>query len=164
MKINRVAGLSVVVLSAATIASVGIAGAHANTSGPKDSLATKIADKFNLNKDDVQKVLVEHHKEMDQKRQERMQTRLDQAVADKKLTQEQADKIKAKLKELHENRPDMSNKTTDERKTFMKEKKTELEKWAKDNNIPLEYLRLGHGPKGRHDHRHGMPNGPQTTQ
>lgn len=81
-----------------------------------------------------------------------MADRLAQAVKDGKLTQDQADKITAKLKELktqrEAERDSMKDKTDEERKTAMEAKKTELEKWAKDNNIPLEYLRSLGGPGG----------------
>ncbi len=45
----------------------------------------------------------------------------------------------------------MKDKTPEERRAAMEVKRTELEKWAKDNGIPIEYLRPGgghHGPGG----------------
>ncbi len=45
----------------------------------------------------------------------------------------------------------MKDKTDEERKSAMEAKRTELEQWAKDNNIPMQYLRGSGGPGG-----HGM--------
>ena len=150
------------------LASVGVVSAATSTTNPQDSLVTQIADKFHLNKTDVQKVFDDHHEQMESKRESDVKSRLDQAVKDKKITQEQEDKIIAKLKELksqHEaDREAMKNKTPEERKAAMEAKRTELEKWAKDNNIPTEYLRHmgGHGP---HGHMHGdMGPAPDTQQ
>lgn len=138
----------------ASITGLGLASAQSSTTGGS-TLVDKIAAKFNLNKADVQKVFDEDHAAHEAEMQQKQADRLAQAVKDGKLTQDQADKITAKLQELQTqreaNRTAMEGKTNAERKAAMDAERTALEQWAKDNNIPLEYLRGLGGPGG-----HGM--------
>jgi hypothetical protein len=131
--------------------SLGVQTANAATdtsTDPMSGLVQKIADKFNLNKDEVQAVFDAQRTEMEAERTQEMKDRLAQAVKDGKLTQDQADKITAKLAEMKANREDLSGKTPEERHEAMKAARDEIKKWAEDNNIPMEYLRIvggGHG-------------------
>ena len=116
-----------------TAGGVGVIQAASNAdssnTSPMSNLVTAISTKFNLNQTEVQQVF-------DEQMQERGKQKLTQLVADGKLTQEQADKIVAKHAELHAQRQG---------------NRAELEQWAKDNNIPLQYLRSGLGGHVGHD-------------
>lgn len=135
-------------------------GSAANGSGGISSLVDKLASKFNLNKSEVQAVFDEDRSAREAERQQQVEERLTQAVTDGKITEEQKTKILAKLKEIkadmEANRDTMKDKTAEERKAEMDTKRTELETWANDNGIPVEYLRLGMGGPGGH----GGPGGP----
>ena len=145
---------------AAAIASLGIAsvvgvGTVAAQEASGTSLAEKIATQFNLNKDEVQKVIDSDHAERHAEMQKRAEERLQEAVDAGKLTSEQKDKIVAKMKELESNREskreEMKNKTEEERRAAMKAERDELKKWAEENNIPTQYLMFGgrgHGGPG----------------
>lgn len=117
--------------------------------GPQDdsSLVQKIADKFNLNKADVQAVFDEQHKEFKEKIKANQELRLSQAVKDGKLTEEQKTKILEKMKEMKAARDadmeEMKDKTPEEHRAAMEQKQTELKAWATENNIPMEYFFLG---------------------
>jgi hypothetical protein len=118
--------------------------------GSSTSIVEKIASKFNLNKAEVQKVFDEERTVHEAEHQQAMKDRLAQAVKDGKLTQDQADKITAKQAEMKAYMDSLKDKTHEERHMAMESKRTELEQWAKDNNIPTEYLgkmggRGGHG-------------------
>lgn len=153
-------------LAAASIAiGLGLSGAgliHAQTtttsSNPMSNLVSAIAQKFNLNQSDVQQVFDDQHAQMEAQHQQMFKDHIAQLVTDGKLTQEQADKIVAKQAELQTqreaNRAAMEGKTETERHAAMDAERTALQKWATDNNIPMEYLRfgIGKGPKG-----HGGP-------
>jgi hypothetical protein len=122
--------------------SVGAVYADSTTSGngkPMESLVTAIATKFNLNTSDVQQVFDDNRTAMQAQRQAEMQQnftdRLNQAVVDGKLTQDQANLIAAKKAELQ----DQTGAKRENAKAHM----DELKQWATDNNIPLEYLQLG---------------------
>ncbi|MEN9604960.1 MAG: hypothetical protein RJB39_645 [Candidatus Parcubacteria bacterium] len=116
---------------------------------PMEALVTAIATKFNLKTADVQAVFNEHKgqmgAQMKAQHSAKVADRLSAAVAAGKLTQAQADLIKAKLAELEANR---STLTDAERKTAMKA-------WTTANNIPPELMMMGghtgkrpHGPRG----------------
>lgn len=147
-------------LIAGAITAIGAAGlvgtavvSAATDTNASGTLVDKIAQKFNLNKADVQAVFDQNRTDHEAQRQANVQTKLDQAVKDGKLTTDQENKILAKLKELQADRDanigTMKDKTPAERKAAIDAKKAEIEQWAKDNNIPTEYLRIfaprGHG-------------------
>lgn len=135
----------------------GLVSAQSNQGSGKssDSLVQKIATKFNLNKDDVQSVFdadkSEHDAEMDQK----MSEKLDSLVSEGKITSEQKDKIIAKRDELkaqrEANRAAMKDKTAEERKAAMDTERSDLKKWAADNDIGEEYIRYVLGGPGGHE-------------
>lgn len=104
------------------------------------SLIQTIAQKFNLNQSDVQQVFDDQKTQMEAEHQQREADRLSQAVTDGKLTQDQADKISAKEKELEANRH-----------AAIQQQITDLKQWATDNGIPQEFMPFG-GPGG---HRGG---------
>lgn len=143
------------------IASVIGAGTVAAQTATQTSLADKIATKFNVNKDDVQQVIDQDHQERHAEMEQRMEERLQAAVDAGKLTSDQKAKILAKHDEMEKereaNREAMENKTPEERRAAIEQKRTELEQWAKDNGIPTEYLMRGPGG-GKMGH-HGMMRG-----
>ena len=156
------------VIIASSIAALGVTGlaggavfATANsTSGtdPMSGLVSAIATKFNLKKDDVQKVFDEQRTQMETQREQEVKDQVAQLVKDGKLTQAQADKINAKraelVKEREANRTSEQNLTDAQRKTKMEERKTALDTWLKDNNIDSQYVYLlmgGHGGRGGPD-------------
>lgn len=112
--------------------------------GNQGSMVDRIATKFNLKKEDVQKVFEEQHVANQAQRQKDMQSKIDQAVKDGKITQAQADKLAAKHKEMAEYMESLKDKTPEERRTAMKAKQTEMRKWMTDNNIPAGLM----GPRG----------------
>lgn len=142
-------------IGAASVLGLATASAATNNSG-NDTLVDKLATTFNLNKDDVQKVFDEERKANEAERQAKVEERLDQAVKDGKITEEQKAKILAKIEEMKADHPDpaeLENKTPAEMKALMEQKRKDLEAWAEQNDIPMEYLKFRHhikgpGPKG----------------
>lgn len=140
---------------------IGVASAATDTTSSekgRSSLVDRIAEKFNLNKDEVKAVFQEQHLERKAEMQQRMEDRLDQAVADGKLTEGQKQKVLAKLAEIREQHEAafeaMQDKTPEERKAFKQELHGELEDlkaWAEENDIPEEYLpSMGGHKRGMH--------------
>jgi len=140
-------------LIAGVVGAIGVAGlagtaavSAATDTSTSGSLVDKIAQKFNLNKADVQAVFDQNRSDHEAQRQANVKTKLDQAVKDGKLTADQETKILDKLKELQAQRDadksTMKDKTPAERKAAMDANKAALDQWAKDNNIPTEYLRI----------------------
>ncbi len=163
-------------------AGIGTAFASSNEEDPNNpmsALILAVANKFNLDKNEVQAVFEEQREAMRVERQEQMTqrreaaqqefaTRLDEAVKDGKLTQEQADLIEQKHSEIkaerEANKPEEGGRQniTDEERQEMREKmqeqKEELRQWADQNNIPDEYLMMG-GMERRHGQGMGIPGG-----
>lgn len=153
------------VIIASSIAALGVTGLAGgavfatanNTSGtdPMSGLVSAIATKFNLKKDDVQKVFDEQRTQMETQREQEVKDQVAQLVKDGKLTQAQADKINAKraelVKEREANRTSEQNLTDAQRKTKMEERKTMLDTWLKDNNIDSQYAYLLMGGRGGPD-------------
>jgi len=151
-----------------TVACAGVGAAYAAESGgksnPMGDLVAAISQKFNLPQAEVQKVFDEqrtrmqtlHEKNRQQNQAERRQefeSRLSALVSSGKLTQVQADAIKARESELRTWREAqmaaLENKTGQDRKTAMealreaqKTKMEELKQWAKSNGIDQNYLPL----------------------
>ncbi len=158
---------------AAAAGTVGLASlgavVSAQTTGTtaQSSLIDKIAQKFNLKKEDVKAVFDQDHAERETTMQKQVEDELTQAVKDKKITEDQKQKLLAKRKELQAqreaDRESFKDKTEAERHTAMEQKRTELEQWAKDNGISSEYLRYvaGHGP---HGHMGPPPGGANVNQ
>lgn len=143
---NKKKALLATGLASASLVGVLLVGGVAfaqTTGGNNGGLAQAIASKFNLNKDDVQKVIDTQHKD-------RMKSRLDQQVKDGKITAEQEAKIIAKQAEMKP-KIDAARELTDPtaRKSAMDAIRTEMQQWEKDNNIPMGVM----GP-GRHKPHH----------
>ena len=128
---------------------------------PMSSLVTRIAERFNLNKDEVKQVfdaeLDEHHRRM----QEKAATALTKLVEDGKITEAQKQLIIDKRSELHVSHmsamADLKGLSAQEIRAAMEKQKSELEKWAKDNGIEPKYvygnmgkMGLGGGMRGAH--------------
>ncbi len=141
-----------------TVAGAGIINAQTTSTNknPMSALVTALATKFNLNTADVQSVVDEtmkaQHATMEAHMEQSFADRLTKAVTDGKLTQTQADLIKAKAAELkasmEANRTADQSLTQEQRKAKMEERQTALKAWATANNISLEYLHFLGGGKG----------------
>lgn len=169
---------SVTSIGLASAVGIGVASAATDTANHNSSsLVDRLASKFDLKKSDVQAVFDQDRSEREAQRQAQLEKELTQAVTDGKLTSAQKDTILAKQKEvkaaMQADRDSMKDKTAAERKAAMDQKRTDLENWAKENNIPTEYLRYvmggGHGPHGNNmgsgvgPHRTNTPNASSTN-
>ncbi len=110
----------------------------------------KIAEKFNLNKDEVQKVFNEQRAEHQADHKQRLEEKLNQAVKNGKITEDQKTKLIAKLEEMRKNRQDQRAENREQREAV----RDEFKKWADENGINLDEVMPkieGHGgPRGGH--------------
>lgn len=122
----------------------GLVGAHvvsaASNTTDGQSIVDKIATTFNLNKNDVQKVFDEERQQREAGREQKFETRVNQAVKDGKLSQDLADQLIAKEKELQTYRDSLKDKSPQERRDLMKTKMDDLRTWMKQNNITTELV------------------------
>jgi len=156
-----IAALAVLTLA---IFDANIASAN-NSPGARDTLVQKIAEKFNLNQDDVQSVFDEVRSERQKEMQLKEEERLNQLVTDRKITKEQKNLIQKKQEELRSeresSRDSFKDLTPEERKAQMEKRRTELETWASENGIDIQYL-MQFGGKGHGDF--GGPRSKDNTQ
>ncbi len=147
MKITKSQAAAVLAV-ALTVAAAGIGSVYADTeatakNNPMNGLISAIAAKFNLNTNDVQQVFDEQRTKMEVLRQQNFADRLVSDVAGGKLIQAQADAITTKQAKMQTLRTEMQGKTAEEKRTALKAQMDDLKQWAKDNNIPQEYLMMG---------------------
>ena len=128
--------LIVVAITALTVAGAILAtSTQVSAQNSVSSLVQKIADKFGLKKEDVQAVFDQAKTDRMAQRQTMFEDELTQLVKDGKISENQKQLIINKRKELMTNR---------------KTKRSELQDWAKQNNIDLKYLMgLWKGPMGK---------------
>lgn len=159
MAIKKPAVITSAIVGGAMLSVMGLSAVSAQGQGQSD-LVDKLAQKFNLNKSEVQKVFDEERAAHEAERKAKMKERLDQLVKDGKLTQDQANKIVAKFEENKTFRESLKDKSAEERKAAMEQHRTEMEQWAKDNGIDLKYIRPHGGPGGPRGAIEGqMPEG-----
>jgi 3-hydroxyacyl-CoA dehydrogenase len=131
---------------AVTIVGAGLFGTHQvsaqSTDGTTD-VVTLIAQKFSLDKNQVQQVFDQHHQEMKIKRQTKMEERLTQLVKDGKLTESQKQAVLTKMAEEKNsfNPQSFKDLTPEQRKTQMDQHRQEMENWAKSQGIDLSLIR-----------------------
>ncbi len=152
-----------VILPLAAVAFIGAAAfsatvaSAADDTGTQTSLVQKLADTFHVDKSKVQAVFDEHHTEKRAEMEKRYEERLTQAVTDGKITVEQKTKLLAKHEELvakmEAQKDTFQDKTHEERRAAMEAHRTELETWAKDNDIDIKWL----APMGGHHVKFGGP-------
>lgn len=158
-----------VMLGAVTIVGMSVLGSgqvfaqESTTQNPVSSLVQKIADKFGLNKDDVQALFSEHKNEVKAKHSARQEDRLSKLVSEGKITEAQKTLIINKQKELTEkraaNKGSLKNLSKEELRSKMEAEHAELEKWAIDNGIDLKYLMGAFGPGFKMGFKFGMRAG-----
>lgn len=153
MRLHKPLIISGVLVAAGLSGLVTTQAVHAtgDTSG-QQSLVDRIASTFNLNRSDVQKAFDEEHNARETQRQQKLEERVKQAVDDGKISQDLADQLIAKQKEMQAYRDSIKDKPAEERRSLMKAKKEEMNKWLKDNNIDKSlsgYIGRGFGGSGQ---------------
>jgi Skp family chaperone for outer membrane proteins len=125
-----------------------------------DSLIQKIIQKFGLKEADVRSVFDSFHQDRVNQMKTKNVDRLTQLVKDGKITEAQKKLMIAKQEEMQKNaqsqRDALKDKTPEQRKAIMDAKRAEIEKWAKDNGIDIQYLQPRFGRPGGHMGGRGM--------
>lgn len=114
-------------------------------------LITALAEKFNLDTDEVQAVFDEqrevHQEEMREQHEMLFEEKLAQAVEDGGLTQEQADAIIEKMEEMRDSMEAYKDLAPEERKEAMQGHAEDLKTWAEEQGIDMKYLHMGPPPQ-----------------
>jgi len=116
---------------------------NAQTNDPV-TLIDRIAQKFNLNRDEVQLVFDEAREEHQNMMQERLIESLQKAVLEGKITSEQKDALLEKHNEIMANREammqELKNMTPEERRLAMQNNREDLREWADAQGINLDEI------------------------
>ncbi len=132
---------------------------RANENNKYSPLVQGLVDKFGLNKNEVDTVITTVRGQQMQKRQAEIDTKLSQAVNDKKLTQAQKDELVKLQTEWRDTRPDnWASMSNEERKTYMDTHQDAMHAWATKNNVDIESI-LGFGGRGGFDRGNGEGRG-----
>lgn len=165
-RISKKASMVVVGLAALGIVGVSGLGVSALSSSPTgtDSLASRLATKFGLNKDDVAKEINAYRDEEHAQNKVEMETGLSEAlqkkVDDGTITAEQKTAIENKLEkrykaheaEMETNKNSNTRPTKADMKARRDTEKSEMDAWLKDRGINLDLKDVmpspheGHGP------------------
>ena len=152
-----VPALALSVLLGGTVAGTQIASAD---EAEHQSFASRIAERFGIDESEVETFMEEQRTERQEERQAMFEERLTEAVENGELTEEQKNLIIEKHAEMQsereDNRPERDGeKPTEEEREAMKtereERRAELESWAEENGIDMEYFtgdKEGRGPGG----------------
>lgn len=151
--INKKLIFPVAALAILSVAIIGAGNVSADDiSKNRGDIAQKIAEKFDLNENEVQEVLDQVREERKSELQARHESRLNEAVENGEITEDQKNLIINKQKEIKENRSESKENYKDmsisERQNLFSEKKEELKAWAEQNDIDPKYLYAGLGHKG----------------
>jgi DNA-dependent RNA polymerase auxiliary subunit epsilon len=119
--VGTVAALGMVSAAGASLVSAATVLSDDNTS----SLVEKLADKFNLKKDDVQKVFDQDKADKQAQREKQVSDYLQKKVDEGNITLAQKTLVENKLKEL---------------KTARENERKDLTTWAKSNSIDARYV------------------------
>ena len=129
---------------------IGTVRAATNTNGRLNfmsNMVNAIAQKFNLSPTAVQQVFddqaAQQKSQMTTKKQQSFTDRLNKAVTDGKLTQDQVNKIIAEKTSVDAQMAALKGKTGTDLKTAMKQITDSAKQWATDNKIPQQYLMFG---------------------
>jgi hypothetical protein len=140
-----------VALALVIVSGVGISFAWANGDSGPDSLITKLAERFDLNRNEVEQVFEENQRERQIQKQAHHQEALSQAVEDGRLTAEQKNLILEKKTEM---RKETENLSRQERRENRASHRQEMRDWAEENNIDLSVVQ-GFG-KGKDNGQRGF--------
>ncbi len=154
LKKSLVAASVITTLGLGSLVGLQTALAAPNGGSSMTELANTIAERFGISQDEVQAIFDEQHEAMKIEHEAANQERLTQAVSDGNLTQEQADLITAKQSELQAQNEALKDADPEDRQAARQSHKEELETWAEENGIPLEYLHGG--GRGGHGGPHGQ--------
>jgi len=148
------------ILGAATLAVLGLGAVGVNKTlaaengivHPRmESLIQALADKFGTSTTEVQAVFDEQHANMRAQFEQKGEERIAAALEAGKLTQEQADALKARHDENQAFMESLKDMTPEARQEALKTHHEEMQDWAKSEGIELPFD--GQGRKGQ---GHGM--------
>lgn len=152
---------TILLAGALAVGTIGINSVSAQDSSSYPPVVQKLAERFGLSQTDVQEVFDEaradHHAQM----LANFEDRLNQAVSDGKITEDQKQLILDKHEEIQAKMDELQSLDPQNRREQMQAYHEELQNWAEDNNIDLPLFGFGPGfARGfKMGHQMGMMQG-----
>ena len=143
------------VLALGMLAFIGLYGLSTVRADGLDSYPSviqKIAERFNLNEDDVQLVFDEHREERHVMMREQKEERLNQAVENGTITQDQKDLMTQHFKEMQAQMEELKNLDSKEQMEAIRALRDEAREWMETNDLDMSVFG---GIKGRGFGHHG---------
>jgi hypothetical protein len=140
-----------VVVSTIALGALLTAGVIGVRSASADDLsmpiAERLAERFDLNQDEVQAVFDAVRDERHEEMQIQLEEKLNELVSEGVLTTEQMNSFLAKHEDMRPEKGEMSALTMEQRHERMQTHHEELRTWAEENGVDLDELRseLGRG-------------------
>lgn len=145
--------LPIAILATAGVISLGAVSANAYFGNGErhDDMVKELSVKLGVDESKVSAIFEEMHKEQQQEMENRLSERLDEAVASGEITEAQKKAILTKHEEMrdeHEaDRESFQSMTPEQRRETRQTDRDEMEAWAEEQGIDLEYFM---GPMGGH--------------
>jgi Skp family chaperone for outer membrane proteins len=148
-----------IVLLAAAVA-IGTFGAEAVSADSQEwlhqSIASRLAERFNLNESEVEAVFAEARGEHHQAMLVSLEARLDALVEQGQLTAEQKALLLAKHEDMAELMDEFAQMSPEERRAAIQAHHDDIEAWAEENGLDLSELGFA---AMKHHGGHGMGHG-----
>lgn len=137
--------IAIVALTILTLAgTIGVGKILAEDVNNYPPIISKLVERFGLNEDEVKSVFDEARQEHQAQMQVKFEEKLNQAVNDGKISQEQKNKILAKHEEMCQNKENWQSLSKEEKREKARELKEEIKNWAEAEGINLKDV-LGFG-------------------
>lgn len=139
MILSLVAGLALFLIMGTACTSEISADPLNNGSG-HSPLLERIAERFDLDIDEVTDFVEELREERRAGMEERFEERLDGLVEDGKITGDQKEAILEKKEEMEAFREELEDMKVSQARETMKEMREELKEWAEENDFELKHF------------------------
>ena len=128
-KMQKMIVPTVVMMALLAVGIYGVSQVSADDLSSYPPIVERLADKFGLNVADVEEVFIQERSEHHEMMRQTIEERLNQAVADGKITEEQKNALLAKRDEMQA-----------DREAEREEHRAKMQKWFEDQGIDPEVL------------------------
>lgn len=136
MKSNILIRVLGIVLAGSLV--LGVTGAYAfRNVYNRSTMIQKLSERFGLNQEEVETFFEEQRAQNQSQMQQRWEERLNQAVAEGKITEEQKQAIIAKREEHRQKMEGLQDLSPEERRVAMQEYQTEFRNWVEENGLDV---------------------------
>lgn len=135
---------TILLTGALAAGTLGISNVSAqDTSYP--NIVQRLAQKFNLDANQVQEVFMEVHNQRQAEMEARLVQRLEDMVVDGKITQDQKQMILNKHEEMQAKMDEWKDLEPEARRGKMQAYHEEIRTWAEENNLDFPFPLMMHG-------------------